>query len=108
MLVQLSVQVSREDRREEKCLEAEEAALCQWLCGGGLTGRLSVKEAAYEGLKWKLGRNLEMLTDHPSDSYWRWLGSRERCAYSLIYFIFYFIFLFIYPLLSLQIPKQVQ
>lgn len=46
MLVQLSVQVSREDRREEKCLEAEEAALCQWLCGGGLTGRLSVKEAA--------------------------------------------------------------
>lgn len=67
-----------------------------------------MKEAAFESLKWKLGRNLEVLTDDPSVSYWRWLGSRERCAYSLTYFIFYFVFLFIYPLLPPQIPKQFQ
>lgn len=31
-------------------MEAEEAAPCHWLCGGGMTwaSRLSVKEAAYE------------------------------------------------------------
>lgn len=49
-----------------------------------------MKEAAQESLKWKLGRNLKVLTDHPSGSYWRWLGSRERCAY-LLHFLFYFL-----------------
>lgn len=37
------------DRREGRCLEAEEVAPCPWLCGGGMTwaSRRSVKEAAY-------------------------------------------------------------
>lgn len=72
------MQVSREDRGERKCLEAEEAALCQWICGGGLASRLSGKEAAYESLEWKLGRNLEVLTDHPSVTAGGW-GAGKMC-----------------------------